>query len=64
MKRILEELIELVKDMRFGTDCGGDFNSIDCDGCKEYNICEGTYIHRAKCDELLKRLDRIVEPII
>jgi hypothetical protein len=56
---VLKELIELVKDMKFSTDCGGELNKEECQKCKEYYKCCNTYEHREKCENLLNSLKKI-----
>jgi len=61
MKSILIELVEFLKEMKFGTECGSDMYQSKCVGCKDYARCLATVKHRNKCDDLLKKLESMDE---
>jgi hypothetical protein len=54
---ILKLLIHIVKDMKYGTDCGSEFYDTDCVGCKHYRECITMVYHQKKCNDLLKMFE-------
>jgi len=57
MKTILLLIYELL-DVKYSfTDCGGEFNMADCEGCKEYTICKHSLERKEKGDKLKKLIE-------
>ena len=57
MKEILLLIYELL-DVKYSfTDCGGDFDSVECEVCKEYPICKHSLERKEKGDELKKLIE-------
>ena len=59
IKKILTELTKAVKNLRKGTDCGGDFKKEECKGCKDYFACLETQTHQENCTKIQGMIEKL-----